>query len=74
MQREKKMNHEGYRDPTADRAVEKFVKQSIPAPDPDAVERNRRTMAAFRAVAEAAGMDIMGRIMLKDQESGWVFK
>jgi hypothetical protein len=31
-------------------------------------------MEALRAVANAAGMEIRGRVMLLDLESGWVFK
>lgn len=68
------MNHEGYRDETADRAVGKVKAQSRREPDPAAVRRNQLTIDAFRAVAEASGMTIMGRVMLRDNESGWVFR
>lgn len=68
------MNHEGYRDETADRAVAKVHKQSLPGPDPAAVTRNKKTIEAIRAVADAAGMTIMNRIWLRDNETEWVFK
>lgn len=68
------MNHEGYRDETADRAVGKVKAMSRKEPDQAAVRRNRLTIDAFRAVAEASGMTIMGRIRLRDNESGWVFR
>lgn len=66
------MNHEGYRDETADRAVARVMPKK--EPDPAAVRRNQLTIDAFRAVAEASGMTIMGRVMLRDNESGWVFR
>lgn len=64
-------NHEGYRDDTADRAVKNVVRQH--SADPDAAYRNNRAMVAIRAVAEACGLEIVGRIALRDKESGWVF-
>ena len=54
------MNHEGYRDETADRAVAKVRKQTVTGPEPAAVLRNQKTIDAIRAVADAAGMTIMG--------------
>jgi hypothetical protein len=68
------MNAEGYRDPSADRAVGKVQAKSRKRPDPAAARRNQLTMEALRAVANAAGMEIRGRIMLLDMETGWVFK
>lgn len=68
------MNHEGYRDETADRAVAKVRKQTITGPEPAAVLRNQKTIDAIRAVADAAGMTIIGRIWLRDNETEWVFK
>jgi hypothetical protein len=68
------MNHEGYRDETADRAVGKVKAMGRKEPDPEAVKRNQLTIDAFRAVAEASGMTIMGRIWLRDEKTGWVFK
>jgi hypothetical protein len=68
------MNAEGYRDPSADRAVGKVQAQSKKEPDPAAARRNQLTMEALRAVANTAGMEIRGRVWLKDLESGWVFK
>lgn len=68
------MNAEGYRDTSADRAVGKVQAQSKKGPDPAAARRNQLTMEAIRAVANAAGMEIRGRIMLLDLETGWVFK
>lgn len=68
------MNHEGYRDETADRAVGKVKAQGRKEPDPAAARRNQLTMEALRAVANAAGMEIRGRVMLMDLETGWVFK
>lgn len=68
------MNAEGYRDPSADRAVGKVQAQNRKEPDPAAVRRNQLTMEALRAVANAAGMEIRGRVMLLDMETGWVFK
>ena len=68
------MNHEGYRDETADRAVGKVKALERKEPDPAAARRNQLTMEALRAVANAAGMEIRGRVMLLDLESGWVFR
>ena len=68
------MNAEGYRDPSADRAVGKVQAKSRKGPDPEAARRNQLTMEALRAVANAAGMEIRGRVMLMDLETGWVFK
>lgn len=68
------MNAEGYRDETADRAVSKVKAKSRKEPDPAAARRNQLTMEALRAVANAAGMEIRGRVMLLDMETGWVFK
>lgn len=68
------MNAEGYRDPSADRAVGKVQAQNRKEPDPAAARRNQLTMEALRAVANAAGMEIRGRVMLMDLETGWVFK
>jgi len=68
------MNHEGYRDETADRAVGKVKAQGKKEPDSEAARRNQLTIDAFRAVAEASGMTIMGRIWLRDEKTGWVFK
>lgn len=65
-------NHEGYRDDTADRAVKNYTRQY--SADPEAAYRNNRAMVAIRAVAEACGLEIVGRIALRDKESGWVFK
>jgi hypothetical protein len=54
--------------------VGKVQAQSKKGPDPAAARRNQLTMEALRAVANAAGMEIRGRVMLLDLETGWVFK
>lgn len=66
------MNHEGYKDDTAEKAIKNMDRQHTA--DPDASYSNNRAMVAIRAVAEACGLEIVGRIALRDKESGWVFK
>ena len=60
-----KMNGEGYRDPTADKAILRSDK--TPA-------RVSEVVHTLRIIAGLAGFDIEGRIVLRDRVTGRVYK
>ncbi|MCI6637638.1 MAG: hypothetical protein SOT60_10320 [Bilifractor sp.] len=55
------MNSEGYRDPTADKAV----KHTDHTPEPV-----MKVICLLRDIAGLAGFEIVGRICLRDKSSG----
>ncbi len=71
------MNHEGYRDPTADRAMSVIEREkAIEAARREEMiaEKNHMLMKSIRCIVELAGFEIVGRITLKHKRSGKVFK
>ena len=59
------MNSEGYRDPTAEKAIHK------------ATQTPREVMQVInmmKAIASIAGFDVIGRIQLRDQQTGKEWK
>lgn len=61
------MNGEGYRDPTADKAIAHADNEPMPS-------HVREVIRAIRMIAGLAGFDIEGRIVLKDRVTGRVYK
>lgn len=62
-------NSEGYPDPTAYEGTKEVIREE------NEVERmNRKTIQAFRAVADLAGFEIVDRITLKHKKTGRMFK
>ena len=60
-------NPEGYSDPTASTAVgHVFQEQQL--------QRLHDTVHLIRAVAELGGYEVVGRITLKDKETGKVYR
>jgi len=57
---EGRMNHEGYHDPTADRAVKRV----------DTPERVMDVICMMRSIAHFAGFEVIARIELKDTQTG----
>lgn len=64
------MNSEGYSDPTADKAVGRVTAAKRAADE----ARIRTLMKALRAVCECAGFEIAARVVLRDKESGRIYK
>lgn len=62
---ELKRNGEGYKDPTAYKAIKNI--------DPTARKRYRLMGAIFR-ICELAGYEVVGRITLKDVNTGEIYK
>lgn len=56
------MNREGYRDPTADRAIQNYTK------------RVSDLIHVLRSVAAVGGFEIVGRIAIKDKKTGETFR
>ncbi|MBR1677310.1 MAG: hypothetical protein IJ706_08385 [Clostridia bacterium] len=59
------MNAEGYKDPTADRAIANVTREQ---------ERIKYLVKAIRAVAGVYGFRIEGRIILKDEKTGRIWR
>ena len=59
------MNGEGYKDPTADEAVEHADRTPEPV---------MKVVRMLRDIAGLAGYDIVGRIHLRDRETGKEYK
>lgn len=55
------MNHEGYADPTADKAISK-TSQTPP--------EIMQVVNMMKAIAGVAGFDVIGRIQLRDRVTG----
>ena len=55
------MNHEGYADPTADKAV-----QNASQTPPEIMQ----VVNMMKAIAGVAGFDVIGRIQLRDRVTG----
>lgn len=64
------MNDEGYKDPTAEQAVANVMREQRA----DRVEAATKTIRTLQSVAHLAGFDIIGRIELKDNYTGRVWK
>lgn len=56
------MNHEGYRDPTADTAIANLEKKT-----PDYI---MDVIRVLRLVADLAGLEFIGRVQLRDKVTG----
>lgn len=66
-------NAEGYPDPTAGEAYKNIVKKEWAkayAEESERLNRISSLIPILRATAELAGFDIIGRIPLKDRETG----
>ena len=66
-------NAEGYPDPTAGEAYKNIVKKERAkayAEESERLNRISSLIPILRATAELAGFDIIGRIPLKDRETG----
>ena len=66
-------NAEGYPDPTAGAAYRNMVKEErakARAEESERLSRISSLIPILRATAELAGFDILGRIPLKDRETG----
>lgn len=61
------MNDEGYRDPTADKAIAHVMHEKTPA-------RVSEVAHTLRLIAGLAGFDIEGRIVLRDRVTNRVYK
>lgn len=61
------MNDEGYRDPTADKAIAHVMHEKTPSQVSDVVH-------ALRLIAGLMGFEIVGRITLKDRVTNRVYK
>ena len=62
---ELKRNGSGYKDPTAEKAIKSVM------------TRNKKTITlikTLRAVAQLAGYEIEGRIVLRDKKSGEIWR
>jgi hypothetical protein len=55
------MNCEGYKDPTAEKAIRKATQTP-----PEIMQ----VINMMKAVASVAGLDVIGRIQLKDRQTG----
>ena len=62
-------NAEGYSDPTAGEAYQKIIKEER-ATDCIKLAKISALVPILRATAELYGFDIIGRIPLKDRETG----
>lgn len=62
-------NSEGYPDPTAGEAYKNIVKAERAA-DGERLAKVSSLIPILRATAELAGFDIIGRIPLRDRETG----
>lgn len=58
------MNHEGYRDTTADMAIHNVSKK------PATPDHIMQVINMMKAVAGVAHLEVIGRIQLRDRESG----
>lgn len=66
-------NAEGYPDPTAGQAYKNIVKEERAkayAEEKERLDKISSLIPILRATAELAGFDILGRIPLKDRETG----
>lgn len=61
------MNAEGYRDPTAEKAIANAEHEKTPGHVSDVVH-------ALRLIANLMGFEIEGRIVLRDRVTGRVYK
>ncbi len=73
MNREQGAAAEGYADPTAERAIKKPKTRVSRYDDPE-WQHLTETIEAVRAVLNASGYDMLGRITLKDKRTGKVYK
>ena len=64
------MNDEGYKDPTAEKAVSHVMREQKES----AAVHAMKTIKTLQNVAHLAGFDIVGKIELKDNNTGRVWK
>lgn len=62
---ELKRNGSGYVDPTAEKAIKNLEKTD---------KRVSATIKTIQAVAHLAGFEIEGRIVLRDKETGFIWR
>jgi hypothetical protein len=60
-----KRNGSGYVDPTAEQAIKNVIKTD---------KRVSQTIKVIQAVAHLAGFEIEGRIILRDKETGFIWR
>lgn len=66
-------NAEGYADPTPGEAY-KNMKRAERAAEKERLSKIRSLIQILKATADLAGFDIIGRIRLKDKETGKEYK
>ena len=64
------MNQEGYKDPTAEEAVAKVMKEYRAVNSADRTAVISYLMRLYRKAASDAGFEITNRIIFRDKESG----
>lgn len=64
------MNDEGYKDPTAEQAVANVMREQRN----DRAEAAMKTIRTLQSVAHLAGFDVIGRIELRDNFTGRMWK
>ena len=62
---ELRRNGSGYVDPTAERAIKNVIKTD---------KKVSQTIKTIQAVAHLAGFEIEGRIVLRDKETGFIWR
>lgn len=62
-------NAEGYPDPTAYNGMKRIIREET-----EIEKLNSKIILLFRLIAELAGFSIVGRVTLKHNKSGRIFK
>ncbi len=64
------MNDEGYKDPTAEQAVANVMRQRKES----AAFQAMKTIKTMQNVAHLAGFDVVGKIELRDNKTGRIWR
>lgn len=67
-------NADGYNDPTVDQAFSKVLKKPVSEQDIKAMTRIKHLMKIVRFIANEYGFDIEERVVLRDKQSGKIYR
>lgn len=67
-------NAEGYNDPTVDKAFSNVLKKPLSEQDAKSLTRIKHLMHLLRFAASEFGFDIEERVVLRDKQSGKIYR